>query len=385
MAEYNFDAWGRRRNPTDWSYTNVPAPTLLKRGFTGHEHIGEITLINMNGRMYDPVLGMFISCDNFVQSPTRSQNFNRYSYALGNPLKFTDPDGNFFFIMAIGYALMQADIAGNASKNHGGDYWSGFGKSAAVSAVGMAVGFGVGSFVGALLPAGTGALGSTLWGGASGALSGGISGGITNSMFGGSFKSGFINGAIGGGIMGTISGYMSYTTQMSKFTAACQKAGAINANGSIDYNSIVAREIWKSYFGETKGLNNIYTNGEGDDPTISFNEESGYYSNGKTEGAGFTSAIDKTTDSNVYLSKVAFRNRWTLFNVMGHERVHVMDYFSGIWNPRNWNSTQRSEERAYGWNLEQGIKYRVPEDPFYNLKVNPAYEREFFRLINLHL
>lgn len=97
--QMNYDPWGRRRNVSDWSFTNVPTPTILTRGFTGHEHLNEFAMINMNGRVYDPVLGMFISPDNFVQSPTSSQNFNRYSYCLNNPLIYTDPSGELFWII----------------------------------------------------------------------------------------------------------------------------------------------------------------------------------------------------------------------------------------------------------------------------------------------
>ncbi len=44
---------------------------------------------------FDPWLAYFLSPDNFVQTPEYSQNFNRYSYALNNPLKYTDPSGEF--------------------------------------------------------------------------------------------------------------------------------------------------------------------------------------------------------------------------------------------------------------------------------------------------
>ncbi|MDR1526179.1 MAG: RHS repeat-associated core domain-containing protein [Dysgonamonadaceae bacterium] len=54
----------------------------------------EFGLINMNGRMYDPLLGRFLSPDPFVQMPDFSQSFNRYSYCLNNPLKYNDPSGN---------------------------------------------------------------------------------------------------------------------------------------------------------------------------------------------------------------------------------------------------------------------------------------------------
>jgi RHS repeat-associated protein len=61
--EYSHDPWGRRRNPVDWSYNNVSTTFLIDRGFTGHEHLDMFGLINMNGRIYDPVLGRFLSVD----------------------------------------------------------------------------------------------------------------------------------------------------------------------------------------------------------------------------------------------------------------------------------------------------------------------------------
>ena len=51
--------------------------------------------INMNGRVYDPLVGRFISPDPFVQMPDYSQSYNRYSYAFNNPLRFSDPSGFF--------------------------------------------------------------------------------------------------------------------------------------------------------------------------------------------------------------------------------------------------------------------------------------------------
>jgi RHS repeat-associated protein len=66
---------------------------LTRRGFTGHEHYPEFKIINMNGRLYDPVICRFFSPDNFVQIPEFTQSFNRYSYCLNNPLKYVDPSG----------------------------------------------------------------------------------------------------------------------------------------------------------------------------------------------------------------------------------------------------------------------------------------------------
>jgi hypothetical protein len=48
-----------------------------------------------------------LSPDNFVQNPGYAQNFNRYSYAYNNPLKYTDPDGEFitWSISASGFSI----------------------------------------------------------------------------------------------------------------------------------------------------------------------------------------------------------------------------------------------------------------------------------------
>ena len=53
-------------------------------------------LVNMDGRLYDYALGRFLSPDNYVQEPDNSQSFNRYTYCMNNPLKYTDPDGEIF-------------------------------------------------------------------------------------------------------------------------------------------------------------------------------------------------------------------------------------------------------------------------------------------------
>ena len=48
--------------------------TQFSRGFTGHEHYADMKIINMNGRLYDPVIARFFSPDNFVQVPEFTQN-----------------------------------------------------------------------------------------------------------------------------------------------------------------------------------------------------------------------------------------------------------------------------------------------------------------------
>jgi len=103
LEEYAYDPWGRRRDPLTWKPLSGIAPTA--RGFTGHEHIDLFELVNMDGRVYDPRLGRFLSPDPYVQDPTYSQSLNRYSYCINNPLKYTDPDGNIFGLSIAAWLL----------------------------------------------------------------------------------------------------------------------------------------------------------------------------------------------------------------------------------------------------------------------------------------
>ncbi|KAF0201891.1 MAG: RHS repeat-associated core domain-containing [Bacteroidetes bacterium] len=93
--EMSYDAWGNKRDPNTWrAFAGTAPEARFERGFTGHEHLYAFNLINMNGRFYDPGLGRMLSPDNYVQAPDFTQNFNRYSYALNNPLAYIDPTGD---------------------------------------------------------------------------------------------------------------------------------------------------------------------------------------------------------------------------------------------------------------------------------------------------
>jgi RHS repeat-associated protein len=154
-----YDAWGKR--------TLVQGTVLFDRGFTGHEHLDEFSLINMNGRMYDPMLGRFLSPDPYVQAPEFSQSYNRYSYCLNNPLIFTDPDGEWIHILIgaiIGGAINLTVKAIQGKVHNFGDGLAAFGIGAVAGAVGAATG---GT---AFLAAGGGAAGAG--GFAAGAISG---------------------------------------------------------------------------------------------------------------------------------------------------------------------------------------------------------------------
>lgn len=176
IERLNYDAWGKRR-ASNWRALLTVTAKSTTRGFTGHEHLDKLGLIHMKGRVYDPHVGRFLSADPFIQAPANTQNLNRYSYALNNPLVYTDPSGyafkdwfeeNWRPIVAVTVAIaVTSATAGMAS-----------GLSPAM------IGFISGAAGGAALGVTNtalhgGSLSQTLTAGVSGAVIGGVSGGFS--------------------------------------------------------------------------------------------------------------------------------------------------------------------------------------------------------------
>ena len=114
LSEMSFDAWGNSRNPISWNEMMMENTLLYDRGFTGHEHLFDFGLINMNGRIYDPLMSMMLSPDNNIQMPQALQNFNRYSYCLNNPLRYNDPTGEWVESLVFGVVGGCSNVVMNA-------------------------------------------------------------------------------------------------------------------------------------------------------------------------------------------------------------------------------------------------------------------------------
>ncbi|GAB4201385.1 MAG: hypothetical protein Tsb002_37950 [Wenzhouxiangellaceae bacterium] len=167
-GQFSFSSWGQRRNASDWRYTEPNLNALREitpRGYTGHEHIDHAGIIHMNGRIYDPELGRFLQADPMVQAPENSQNLNRYSYVLNNPLSYTDPSGYFFkaigkffkrygrTLAAIGIGVLTSGIASGAIWSSLGIAGTSTGFAVAVAGGALAGYVSTGSLKGALFGA----------------------------------------------------------------------------------------------------------------------------------------------------------------------------------------------------------------------------------------
>jgi len=197
--------------------------TVSNYKFTGQELDPESGLYNYNARLYDPMVGVFITPDSLVPDFTNPQCLNRYAYCVNSPLMYVDPSGQIFGIDdLLIYIVVSAVLNGVVSEASGGDFWDGalngaimaasvgiFGipggaiggavvaakddgnilEGATIGLIGTAAGYGIGIGLSGIenpyLHFATSVMGGGL-------LSGGIA-----ELAGGSFADGFTAGAIG--------------------------------------------------------------------------------------------------------------------------------------------------------------------------------------------
>jgi RHS repeat-associated protein len=124
-AELRYRPWGETR------YTWGSTPTTLR--YTGQREQAELGLYFYGARWYDGALGRFIQVDTVVPGAGDSQAWDRYAYALNNPLRYNDPTGHCIgplaivcvalinaapaIIEAVGYAVTAYIIADQIANN----------------------------------------------------------------------------------------------------------------------------------------------------------------------------------------------------------------------------------------------------------------------------
>jgi len=139
-------------------YPTGSVPT--DRRFTGQrsEEATLGSLYDYGARFYSPVVGRFLSADTIVPGAGNPQAWNRYSYTVNNPLKYTDPSGHCFILCAVvGFFVGVAAYTADAVINQTGWDLGGAVGSGAIGAVGGAT-FGAGLAVGGTI---AGAIGAT--------------------------------------------------------------------------------------------------------------------------------------------------------------------------------------------------------------------------------
>lgn len=238
MLAQRFDAFGRRRNP-DW--TADPGDALAaalqftERGYTGHEHLDNVRLIHMNGRLQDPVLGTMLAPDPVLGALLHPQSLNRYAYAAGNPTSLVDPSG--FFLGRIGKFFKRL-VSGIGSLFR--RVIDRYGREILAAVAGFYTGGAAGNWYLASVPGAT-AVGA----GTVGSIAGGaVAGGIATGDLGGAAL-----GAVGGAGFGAVGAAYGNTWSLGRVVASGVAGGAAAKVGGGEFREGFAYSGGAAAFG----------------------------------------------------------------------------------------------------------------------------------------
>lgn len=280
LERYAYDPWGARRNSEKWEEKDQRKNHLIDRGYTGHEHIDAFAIINMNGRIYDPLTATFFSVDPYVQSPDDWLNYNRYAYCMFNPFLYVDPSGEFWHIIVgavVGGIINWVSHDSKFSLKGLGYFAVGAAVGAAsavagawVASVAQSAGIITGVAIGASTGAATGAITSVSLNGLNNVIDG-------QSFWTGwqqSLASGAIIGSISGGISGGLKGY-----ELSKNGGKNIWWGNDIKYGRSEWSFFTSEKPYETISWE---INNVGTQSVNDCVPTSFAEASDYFNGNKS-------------------------------------------------------------------------------------------------------
>ncbi len=255
VERYAYDAWGAPRRHTVSG--NVPQERwpdygINDRGFTGHEMLGRAQLVHMNGRVYDPAIGRFLSPDPMVKGGFNLQAHNRYSYVLNNPLVNIDPSGHFWKKIEKFFKRTVRSI-GKFFKRYG------------AAIVGAIAGFITGGWALAIAPLSWGSISTAIF---VGAVSG-FASGFTGALVGGqglkaALKAGLTGSVVSGVLAGVQAAFVKWAYE--KFTPQDKM--------NVEIYRVSGRKLDKTplRFADIRGKSgDIFINGQSNDLTKAFN------------------------------------------------------------------------------------------------------------------
>ncbi|WP_293734171.1 RHS repeat-associated core domain-containing protein [uncultured Parabacteroides sp.] len=332
VQRLNFNAWGLRRDATNWdNYSDLPE-MKFDRGFTGHEHLEMFGLINMNARLYDPVLGRFLSPDPIIQVPEFTQSYNGYSYALNNPLSYKDPNGESFILVAaiiggwigLGTAMVSSDKSGWGLA---GDMLKGLFVGAASGAAGAWAG---GAVAGSITSLGfvQGSLSGMAGGFSSGFVGCAGNAWLSGAGFGAGLKAGLISGGISaaiGGVIGGLQGMYNQNKGLETYRQGCSELN-ISEKDNLPISDEFLKKAQGAWFKDAPMENVKKFTVENVPDHI---QQSMVDNKAGARTLALKSKITGkyTGMSNVYFNKdIAFISAKQLYYTMGHEFVHVSQY-----------------------------------------------------------
>lgn len=312
VTDKSYDAWGRERDPFD--LIHLPATRASDgwdRGYTGHEHIPEFGIINMNGRLYDPLFGRMLSPDPYIMGTDNTQGYNRYTYALNNPLSYTDPDGEWvqFVVGAVVGGFSGWQIGGALGKTGWDRFWYTLG--------------------GAAVGAASGGLGAAV------SKAGGVAANTAGILFSSTVNAAGTSLYTGGKVSGNISiGVASYNLENGEFGYLGKKGNSRMQNIGYGFGALAnvqdlfagVRGVTAEYRAETRDIQHARLKGKYNssnfDISVAHIEETNYKWTSRSD-VGLLNNLDYARDWAFRIAKGKYYSgsehgmNWKLYNING--------------------------------------------------------------------
>jgi RHS repeat-associated protein len=377
VTRLSFDAWGKRRLSTGADGNPVLTGLASERGFTGHEMLDEVGLVHMNGRIYDPAIGRFLSADPIIQSPLDLQNYNRYSYVLNNPLSLTDPTGYSWWtkwrrpILAVVAAVVTYNLSSVAMSSAAIKA----GSSTALATVGTASN-------GMLVGTGLTATGNAVAGAAAGFASGGVMGGNLESA---------VRGAFSGAAFGGLNGWFGNSWSIGRVGANTALGGAISKAMGGRFSDGARLALVTSF--AQWGMHAMANSTDTLKAAECMPRSTCYYdpSSGRLDTIGTRTVHSSVLDSGSYWNAHPVKAYLAGANgkglTMGEEGIgpHFYDSWPdplrGV-AQTTWNSISKVHDFANSWNYDWRTGLRVEGGPWGN--VSAAAAANFEILMNAY-
>ena len=374
----SYDAWGRGRDYYDDVVLQPFGWLAFYRGFGGHEFLPWFGLYNANARLYDPLLGRFLTPDPYLQAPGFSVNFNRFAYCLNNPLKYSDQSGALFgiddvilFSAAIG-AFSGAAMASNANA-HGFTEWTSYIVSGAcIGVISSGLGMAAGSAMASMTHLG-GFIGGALSGMVGGGIAGGFSGFFNSALSGyntdealrfglvsagiGALTGSLISG-IGGGVRSRMHNGSFWNGVGETFDYVYDPTTYNGNNDPVEYSQDAVQAFSDKNFGKQPEWIRLIADGSvpGD---YSIGADGRVYN---TSGQAVYGACRRLTPTSfgTYVFQSACSSKYQLYLTLGHEYMHAYFLNAGILGD------DKHHEIIHDWQYKQSLEWNFNTGDAYN-------------------
>ena len=111
VVSYQYDSWGKLLSCEDTSENDIVS-FINPYTYRSYFYDSDTQLYYLNSRYYNPELCRYINADSISDNGAGVLGFNLFVYSANNPVKYSDPSGNFVISAIVGKIVGGAVVGG---------------------------------------------------------------------------------------------------------------------------------------------------------------------------------------------------------------------------------------------------------------------------------